>query len=104
MNAALDLSPILPLWALAALAAVSAVTVALALWRGSPGWALRGLAALALLAALAEPVLRRELRDPLPDVAVVVIDESASNAIDGRDETTAEMEAALAAGLALLLR
>ena len=88
MNAELDFAPLLPMEALAALAALSLAAVVLCLWRGAPGWALRALAALALLTALANPSLRQELRDPLPDVAIVVTDASASNAIDGRAAQT----------------
>ena len=85
MSAALEFSPLLSLTAIAVLAALTLSAAALALWRGSPGWALRGLAALAVLAALSGPSLKRELRDPLPDIAFLVVDESASNRIDGRD-------------------
>ena len=38
-----------------------------------------------LLAALAGPSLRREDRTPVPNIAIVVIDDSASNRIDDRD-------------------
>ena len=62
----------------------------MALWRGLTGWWLRGLAALVLLAALAGPSLRREDRAPVPNIAIVVVDDSASNRIDGRDAQLAE--------------
>ncbi|MDF2235830.1 hypothetical protein P2H44_25030 [Albimonas sp. CAU 1670] len=104
MNAEIDFAPLLPLEWLAALAALSLAAVALSLVLRSPGWALRGLAALALLAALGNPSLTQELRDPLPDVALVVIDESASNAIDGRDDQTAQAEEELQAALETLAR
>ena len=104
MNAEIDFAPLLPLEWLAALAAISAGAVILSLLLRSPGWALRGLAALALLAALGNPSLTQELRDPLPDVAIVVIDESASNAIDDRDEQTSAAETELAAALDALAR
>ena len=99
MNAELDFAPLLPMEALAALAALSLAAVVLCLWRGAPGWALRALAALALLTALANPSLRQELRDPLPDVAIVVTDASASNAIDGRAAQTQGAEDELRAAL-----
>jgi hypothetical protein len=75
----------LVIWAVAGLAAVM---VALALWRGLRGWWLRGLAALAILAALTNPSIQNENRSPLPDIAVVVVDETASNRIAGRDAQT----------------
>ncbi|MFQ5624445.1 MAG: hypothetical protein ACE5FS_13745, partial [Paracoccaceae bacterium] len=49
-------------------------------------------AAAVLIAALANPSLRREDREPLNDVAFVVVDETASQTIDGRP---AQVEAAL---------
>lgn len=84
------LVPVLALWVLAALAAAM---VALALWQGLRGWWLRGLAALAVLAALANPSLQNETREPLSDIALVLVDDTASNRIGGRD---AQTEAALA--------
>jgi hypothetical protein len=99
MFRAISFDPLLP-WALiAALAALALVVVALALWRGLRGWWLRALAALVLLAALANPSLRDEDRAPVANIAVVVVDESASNRIDGRPEQTAEGLAAVEAEL-----
>ncbi|TVP70646.1 MAG: hypothetical protein EA339_12405 [Rhodobacteraceae bacterium] len=73
------------IWALAAMAALM---VGLALWRGLRGWWLRGLAALTVLAALTNPSLQTEEREALRDIALVVVDESASNKIDMRSEQT----------------
>ncbi|SDE32906.1 hypothetical protein [Limimaricola pyoseonensis] len=86
------LDPLLPWPALAALAALALAFVALALWRGLAGWWLRGLAALALLAGLANPSLRQEERQPLSDIVIAVVDESASQGLSDR---TAQTEAAL---------
>jgi hypothetical protein len=87
------------LWALAALVAVM---VGLALWRGLRGWWLRGLAGLAILGALANPALQTENRAPLPDIAVVVVDETASNRIAGRAEQVAAARAHLETALGRL--
>ncbi len=76
--------PLLPLPLIAVLAAVALVGVAVALWRGLTGWWLRGLAALVLLAALAGPSLRQEDRARVPNIAIVVLDDSASNRIGDR--------------------
>jgi len=81
---AVVLDPLLPLPAIAVLAAVALLGVVAALWRGLTGWWLRGLAALVLLAALAGPSLRREDRTPVPNIAIVVVDDSASNRIADR--------------------
>lgn len=102
MNAELDFAPLLPPSLLIGLAVLSLAAVILCAVLGARGWALRGLAALALLAAIANPALRRELRDPIPDVAILVVDDSASNLIDGRDVQTAEAEAALTEALTRL--
>ena len=80
MDAALEFSPLLDWPLLAGLAALSLGAVVLAFVMGAAGWALRGLAALALLTALANPSLRQELRDPLPDIAFLVVDSSAGPA------------------------
>jgi len=87
---------------LGAVAAVAGLMVALALWRGLRGWWLRGLAALALLAALANPALQTELRDTLSDIALVVVDETASNRLSGRAEQTDAARAHLERELAAL--
>src|SRR5690606_23835794 len=60
-----------------------------------PAPILRTLALLLVAAALANPVLRREERDPLPGVALVVTDTSASQRIDGRDAASAGARALL---------
>ncbi|MBL3567613.1 hypothetical protein JMM59_21800, partial [Rhodovulum sulfidophilum] len=65
--------PLLPLPLIWALAVLAAGIVGFALWRGLAGWWLRGLAALAVLAALANPSLQTELRTPLSDIVVLVV-------------------------------
>ena len=92
MVQALSFDPILPMAAILALAALALATLALALWRGLAGWWLRALAALVLLFALAGPSLRREDRTPVPNIALVVLDDSASNALGDR---RAQLAAAL---------
>jgi hypothetical protein len=85
-----------PLFAWPVVAASAAVILALALfglWRRTRGAALRTGAALALAAALANPVFQNEERDPVKSVVAVVVDRSQSQLIGGR---TAETDAALA--------
>jgi hypothetical protein len=87
--------PLIPLWLLVLLLASSLLLLTvLALQRGR-GLILRGLTLLLLAAALADPRLIREERAPRPDVAVVVIDQSASQAVAGRTERTAAAAADL---------
>lgn len=94
-------APLLPWPVLGAFAGVAVLMVALALLRGLRGWWLRGLAALALLAALANPALQTELRDTLSDIALVVVDETASNRLSDRaaqtETTRTHLEQELAA-------
>jgi hypothetical protein len=94
--------PLLPLPLIGLLAVVSLVVVGLALWRGLAGWWLRLLAAAVVLAALMNPSWRQEDRAPLYSMALVVVDESASNRIDGRDAATAAALETIEARLARL--
>ena len=89
MSNAVIFDPILPLEVLAVLAAAAVVLIGFALWRGLSGWWLRGLAALVLLAALANPSLQREDRTPLSDIVLLVVDESASQRLSDRADQTA---------------
>ncbi len=86
-------APLLP-WLVIALVATGAVLmVGLALWQGLRGWWLRGLAAFALIAALTNPSLLTEERETLSDIALVLVDDTASNRLGTRE---AQTEAALA--------
>ncbi len=88
----ISFDPTLPWWLLAALALLAAVLLAVAFWRRSGGTTWRLLALAAALLALANPSLVQELRNPVPDVALVVVDQSISQRIGGRQKQT---EAAL---------
>ena len=90
MASQIILDPLVPMPLIWAAAALAVAMVGLALWRGLGGWWLRGLAAVALLAALANPSLQSEERSPLTDIVIAVVDDTASNRIAGRAEQTAE--------------
>mgnify|MGYP000070690928 CR=1 FL=1 len=95
-------SPLLPplwLWLLGGLALLF---VLLAAWRRARGWPWRLLAAAVLLVGLANPSLVEEERQGLPDIALVVVDESASQRIGERAGQTEAALAALEADLAQL--
>jgi hypothetical protein len=94
--------PLIPLAALYTLAAFATAITAYALWRGLSGWALRGLASVALLAALANPAFQREDREPLSDIVIVVVDESASQRIGTRPDQSATALARVQAEIAAL--
>ncbi|MEX0312274.1 MAG: hypothetical protein AB3N17_18730 [Tateyamaria sp.] len=91
--------PLLP-WPVLAIVAVSAFAgVALALWRGLTGWALRGMAAVVVLAALSGPSLQQEDRAPLTDIVILAEDESASQRLRDRPAQTGSAADALEAAL-----
>ncbi len=91
--------PLLSPLFLALLAAVAAGFLILALWRGLNGWWLRTGAALVLFAALANPSLRQEERDPLSDVVLLVSDQTSSQQIAGREDQANDALAAIEASL-----
>ncbi|WP_394199399.1 hypothetical protein [Litoreibacter albidus] len=88
-------APLLPWPALYVAAAVATLCLVLAIWRGLNGWWLRGLALVVLLGALANPSLQDEERDPLSDIVVMVVDDSASQHLSDRTTQTGEAVQAL---------
>ena len=101
MTGTVLLDPLVPWPVLAVLAALAFGGVALALVRGLSGWALRGMAALVVIAALTGPAFQQEDRAPLTDIVIIAEDQSASQQLPGRPEQTAtaadSLEAALTA-------
>jgi len=101
MTESVIFSPLLPLPVIGLAALVVVLLTAIALMRGLSGWALRGLGALLVVGALAQPMYQSEDRTPLKDIVVLLIDQSASQALLDRaritENRTAEIEAALAA-------
>lgn len=91
----LDFAPLMPWPFLAACAVVVLLLTGYGLWRRARGTLLRSLAAILAIAALANPVARREERSGLPDIAVAVVDESPSQSIGDRQRQADEAEAAL---------
>ena len=80
----LNFAPLLPVWLLIALAVAGAVVIALGLLARRRGTLLRALGLALVLAALVDPSLVREDRQPLRDVVAVVLDRSASQTIGDR--------------------
>jgi hypothetical protein len=102
MNNSLIFAPLLAWPMVWAAALLVAAMVLLAIWRGLPGWWLRGLAGVVLLAALANPSLQREDREALSDIVILVVDESASQALSDRPVQVAEAIARVEAEVARL--
>ncbi|MCR9124884.1 MAG: hypothetical protein NXH82_02045 [Rhodobacteraceae bacterium] len=100
MNATILFDPLIPWPAIAAVAMLALAGVGLALWRGLSGWALRGLAAVVLIAALTGPVYQREDRAPLADIVVLLEDRSASQDLSDRPDQTASAADTLESRLA----
>ena len=95
MNFGISFAPLVPpyvLWAALAVATVVAVLLFLARGRGA---LLRALALALIIAALANPSFTREDREPLPSVAVLVVDKSASQNFGDRGAQTAAARAEL---------
>ncbi|MEZ5668838.1 MAG: hypothetical protein R3F55_15620 [Alphaproteobacteria bacterium] len=90
MNDALSINfdPAFDWTVLAALAAVAFVVCVVALWRSARGAWWRVLAAVVVLLALANPTLVEQQREPLDDVALLVVDGSTSQQVAGRTELT----------------
>lgn len=96
----LAFSPLLPWPALAVFAALAVATLIYGAIRSPRGAPLRALAAALVLAALADPSLVREKRDPLKSVVAVVLDKSDSQSFGARARQTEEAGKALQEALA----
>jgi len=101
MATSIVFSPLLPWSAIAILGAVGLVSILLGLVRGArpAGLGLRGAGFALILGALANPVLLEELREPRPDVAFLVVDESSSQGVRDRRAQTEEAAARIGAEL-----
>lgn len=88
-SGSLIFDPLLP-WPVLWVGVVFAIVFAgIAIWRGLSGWWLRAGAFALLLLAVANPALQIEDRDPLTDIVLLVVDESASQGIDVRPDQIA---------------
>ncbi len=81
---------------------ITLLVITLVIWgvyafRGGRAWLTRALAISLLTAALANPLLIRENREPLKSTIAVVMDRSASMSIDGRDDLSDDVLSALQA-------
>jgi hypothetical protein len=89
----MSFAPLVPLWIIAVLGAVALVMVGLGILTRARGTPLRALALTALVLALLNPAVREEDREPLSDIAVLVVDRSQSQELADRMDLVAEAEA-----------
>ncbi len=99
MNWSIDFAPILPWPVIIAGAIVALLLIGLLAFRRSRGTVLRALALAALVLALMNPTLRQEERENLGNIAIVVMDESTSNALASRPEQAKAIRSDLEAKL-----
>jgi hypothetical protein len=92
---AIEFAPLFPWTALAVLAAITILALLPGLWAQARGTGFRLLAAAALLLTLANPSLVEEEREPLKDVAAVVVDDTPSQSVGARRDQLNEALAAL---------
>lgn len=77
-------TPLLPVALLAAFAVLAVIVTALGLWQRRSGTLLRAIGLALVLAALFDPAVIRENKQPLKDVVAVVVDHSGSQSIGER--------------------
>jgi len=83
--ASIEFDPLAPVLLVALAGGLAFAAAAAGAAAGLRGWALRGLAAAALSLALANPSIVREEREPLPDIAVMLVDRSESMEAGARE-------------------
>ena len=100
--AALRFAPLLPLWLLAALAGLCVLALAPAILRRARGVVWRALAFALLLLWLAGPRLVQETRESLPDIGLLVVDQTASMQVGRRTPLAEAARASIEAQAAKL--
>ncbi|WP_300056902.1 hypothetical protein [uncultured Roseobacter sp.] len=100
MTGSIIFDPLIPWSLLIMVAVIAAISVMLAVVRGLNGWALRALAALVVIAALAGPSYQQEDRTPLTDIVMLLEDQSASQQLSDRPAQTSSAADTLATTIA----
>ncbi len=96
----LTFSPLIPVPFILAMCALAFALIVYGIWQRAKGALLRALPVLALVVAIADPELVRENHAALKDVAVIVVDESASQKLGQRESRAAQALEKLTADLA----
>ncbi|MEO1102231.1 MAG: hypothetical protein AAFW98_00630 [Pseudomonadota bacterium] len=84
----LALDPFLPVWLIGLFAIVGLALTGLGMWRRVRGSLVRVIAVLLFAAALLNPALQNEVREPLDGVVAVVVDRSQSQRAAGRADAS----------------
>jgi len=100
--AALRFDPLIPAWVIVFLGIVAALIVAIAAVRRARGTILRFAAFAVLLLWLAGPRLVQETRETLPDIGLLVVDQSASMQVGDRAALAEKARASIVAQAAKL--
>jgi len=95
MNLGIAFAPLVPAYVVWAAFGVALAITALLLVARSRGAAVRAVAMLLMVLALANPSFTREDRDPIPSVAAVIVDKSPSQDFGDRRQQTEAARAAL---------
>ncbi len=90
------LDPMLPQWALILAVIAGAAFAILSLIRNWKSGIARTVAIAALLALIAGPMIREAETTPLNDIALILVDESASQSLDNRDRVSEDAATKLA--------
>ncbi len=93
--AALRFSPLVPVWLIGLLGALAVLALIPAFWRRARGAALRAGGFAVLLLWLAGPMLVQESRETLPDIGLLVVDQTASMQIGQRARLAEAARAAI---------
>ncbi len=102
MTSQIAFAPLVPGPVVAMLAVLALLALALSWRQGLRGTWARAIAALLLIAAICDPALKSENREPLSDIVLLAIDESASQMIGDRPAQTAAAVARIEAEVAAL--
>ncbi len=100
MTSTVVFDPLIPWPLLITVIVIALLTVLIAALRGLNGWALRALAAVMVVGALAGPSFQQEDRAPLTDIVLLVEDASASQRLSDRADQTTDAAANMAAQIA----
>ncbi|MBL4853909.1 MAG: hypothetical protein JKY25_06680 [Robiginitomaculum sp.] len=88
MNSSFVFDPMLPIWVIISLTVLVIAAATFGQWRGLKSFILRAIAAFILAGALLNPQTLIEQRTPLPDIALVISDNSESMAFGTRKQVS----------------